>query len=195
MFPRIRHLLLVLFLGLLFIPLAYVALTWSPPNPLRFRVAGYGYEAPSREGQFRVSGKLNMIVENTSSAPVKLFFAVLTEPGNPARGIVDPFGPHWTVAMPHHPTSMIIPPHTSLPCFSIVPEDDYPASALEKIELSYHWISTTRAKVSEVREWLFFHAPAFVRPHITMDWPSSNVDTTPLQPALPGQSQPQSRGG
>ncbi|MEZ0276097.1 MAG: hypothetical protein ACAH88_14410 [Roseimicrobium sp.] len=186
---RTKLILAALFLILLAIPAVYVILTWSTPNPLRFRVVGY--EEPSRVGQFRDSGKLHMIVENTSGVPVHFEWATLKK-GHNATGTSDPFGGDWSVYGLDGRNDMIIPPYSSLPCFSTVPQDEYPASAFENIELFYTWMSGTRAKASEARNWLYLHAPEFVRSYITMDWPSHDQDTTPLLPALSGQGQPQS---
>ncbi|QIF01970.1 hypothetical protein [Roseimicrobium sp. ORNL1] len=184
---RVKLIITALFLVLLAIPTVYVILTWSPPNPLRFRLVGY--EDPSRKGQFRDSGKLNMIVENTSSVPVYVVWATMKRAGNP-DSVADPFSQLREVYGPDDSDSMIIPPHTSLPCFCPVLQDEYPASAFENIELFYGWMSANRVKASQARIWLFLRVPEFVRPCIPINWPTHDQDTTPLLPALSARSSP-----
>jgi hypothetical protein len=105
---RTKLLITALFLVLLAIPAAYVAVTWRTPNPLRFHIVAY--HEPSSPEAWPEYGKLDLMVENTSNLPVHFFIPAFGRrdfsPGaTELRGIISP------VTMT---TSLLVPPRSTM---------------------------------------------------------------------------------
>jgi hypothetical protein len=73
---RTKLIILALFLVLLAIPAACVALTWSPDDTLRFRIDHLVPPSTEHPDAYR---KLRVSIENTSSAPVHFYGAAMTD--------------------------------------------------------------------------------------------------------------------
>lgn len=144
---RTKLVIAAIFLLLLAIPVAYVALTWRTPNPLRFQVIRY-HDPLKAEAL----GKIELRVENTSDLPVHLFPGFKfwkTLGGLPDGGIY-----------PERPGFILIAPRgtASFPANVEYHTLDLPSSG-EVYQMGYSWHSGTAHKVDEVRVWLLTHLP------------------------------------
>jgi hypothetical protein len=185
---RTKLIIAALFLVLLAIPVGYVILTWSTPDPLRFRMVSYEDLSDGASGGYR--GKLNLMVENTSSVPVHIHSAIVQKVDPHSVSASNPFST-WIVDVPDDGV-LLIPPHASRPCHSLGFFGVDSISAFDHTEVFYIWMTGTRHKAWLTRRWLGDHVPVFVSRFISSRWPAYEQTPIPLQPALPGQSQPQS---
>jgi hypothetical protein len=168
---RTKLIITALFLLLLSIPVAYVALTWTTPNPLRFHVIRY--QGPLNPDAL---GKMDVRVENTGDLPVHLFpgFKFGKTPGGIPEGGIYPERPGFILISPRSSVSFPanVEYHTS----------QHPSSG-EVFRMGYSWLSGTTYKVDEVRMWLKTHLPkplSAMVPHVIL----ANDITTLELPAL-----------
>jgi hypothetical protein len=173
---RTKRIILASFLLLLSATVGTIILTWTTPNPLRFRaIECHNASSP---GQTFQTWKVRMVVENVSHIPVYLFEAELRKPQphmksrklHPAfapvpKPIIGPveFDPQ-TVPYPHFST--LIPPGQTRECyFYMYPKKD-PVGWIQDIDVHYSWISYTASKADHLRARLRKMVPEHWRSHI-----------------------------
>ena len=167
---RTKLLITTIFLVLLAIPVVYIVLTWSPPNPLRFSVVDF--HGPPQADVLRMGTpavSVNLAVENTSSSPVHLYTAVISKPGSrpDSRDLKDASIWLWNGKAP------VIRPGGTLYCSMAVREGRYEDVTRGNLEIHYDWISDIRSKMGDACRWLGERAPwklqSFIFRHAACD--------------------------
>ncbi|RBP36977.1 hypothetical protein DES53_115118 [Roseimicrobium gellanilyticum] len=154
MSPRLRVLVFVVFLILLAIPVVYVAVTWSPENPLRFR-------AVLVEGSTAPVGwrNLEIYVENVSPAPIHLLeYTVGTSYTYSIPLGYKPRGPFDST----HSQARFIPAGGEVRTWHFIREADL------KEENGRYWMqyacyTSTKMRGLKVLGWVHAHSPQWLR--------------------------------
>jgi hypothetical protein len=186
---RTKLLITALFIVLLGIPLAYVALTWSPENPLRFSIVT---QALPPAGDERPRERVLVVeVRNTSSVPVYLSDAklvafdasrgrrhVLVELekfllGPESMSNYDPFAPRLAPIPPRsvRQTTVHMPTATA---------DQFPHT---NPTVEYVYLSKTKHRAFDLAEWLQVRVPLRFSGHVPT--PRTDAASIPLEYPLP----------
>lgn len=166
---RTKYIIAALFLVLLTIPVVYLVLTWSPANPLRFRVEPSTY--PDTAGDFQV------VIENTSSVTVEVqhFWASFHDDLPPGAPRVSRRSGCWV--------EQSIAPGASLRTSWIVPP-----LALQTHKgahwVEYHWRSHAQYTTQRIIDWLTNPLPAYLRHRVPSVPPNLDLAPTPTLPKL-----------
>jgi hypothetical protein len=173
---RAKLIITAVFLALLAIPLAYVALTWTTPNPLRFHSVS-NHDPLKAEALCRIE----LVVENTSDLPVHLFLGFKywkTLGGLPDGGIY-----------PERPGFIHIAPRGSV---SLSAHVEHHAPGLipsgEVYQVAYSWLSGTTYRLDDVRLWLLTHLPEPLSAMVPRDILFHDITT--LEVPAPEQAPP-----
>ena len=164
---RTKLIITTLFLVLLGIPTAYVALTWHPANPLRFRVV---HIYPEWTDNPRASRMLCVAVENRSSAPVHLLFAKMREPGeifdgNHPPGYIDPNSQVERVVI-SDTGDLVLPAKSVVHVTAFSRRDAIAAMQEGSLCLEYRWMSQIKRKASVASFWLREHSPEVLKQYV-----------------------------
>lgn len=178
---RTKLLIATLFLVLLAIPAAYVILTWTTSDPLRFQIIAY--HEPSSPQAWPAHGKLELRVENTSHLPVHLDLSSLRREGHHPRAAAQ----LYEVSSPTSGDTLVIPPRSSASCaYKVLPKIGS-SSPWDNVAVSYSWRSGTKVRYDEICHWLYdYTPPRLQKPEVFIHvLPKYNWDTTKLAPAKP----------
>ncbi|RBP36959.1 hypothetical protein DES53_115100 [Roseimicrobium gellanilyticum] len=187
-----RFWFLALFLGLAVIPMVYLTFTWSPEEPLRFRLAPV-------PGQSHADVKVYEVeVVNTRGVPIRLYDGILwMDFGNASsRGISGapvsspapaPFFAQLDIeatlsgwsSRPGSAKSargyrllpgrgLVIPSHGVRTCRIRMLEGDGVISQGGHLRIRYLWISQPRHLTSSAMSWIRQRAPASLKPRLPM---------------------------
>ncbi|QIF01953.1 hypothetical protein [Roseimicrobium sp. ORNL1] len=176
---RTKLLITLLFLVLLAIPAVYVALTWSPVNPLRIRIAPAAGRAPlpiEPLGYY----VLPIEVENTSSTTVHLMHVSpsISPPSSTSRG-------DSAVELPFllnhiRSFSIVIPPHSTVPAHLTIYRKDLAIAELNgSLWAKYGWVSIRKATTMRFMEWIGSFPPgSWCEP---VPHPRPDYDSVPVE--------------
>jgi hypothetical protein len=181
---RTKLLITALFLVLLAIPIAYVALTWTVKKPLRVRYVGLGEPEMSLLSPFNSRRTLlvpvQLELENTAFAPIYISQVTLDLDGT--RGLADPL----QVFAGDEPLSPgPIPVGGFMRGQALVTPETARSIQVSEMQLHYEWVTTTNMRV---REWLMkagdhYHSDTLydmsVSPLQSDLIPVENASTTP----------------
>ncbi|MEZ0275646.1 MAG: hypothetical protein ACAH88_12140 [Roseimicrobium sp.] len=183
---RTKLIITALFLVLLGIPAAYVAITWHPANPLRFHLVEQ--KEIERMG-VAGDGIFVITVMNTSNVPIRLGLAHLSwrrrsQTEGQDRGDIFPDFQERDHENDGH-DYLFLPPQSSRICTVNVRYDDVtgPPSHETGVQATYHWCSSTKGRVLDSCDWLREHTPVILHPVI----PKFHLDgdDTQIDPMLP----------
>lgn len=202
---RARLWFLALFLGLAVIPMAYLMLTWNPPDPLRFRLTRMPGQAHTAIPLYEVE------VVNTRGVPIRLHDGILwldqgdaSSKATSSGALVPdrtPFFAQFDIDATLHgwsslpgstgrqvkiargyrlyPTRVItIPSHGTRRIRIRVLEGTGLLPQDGQLRLRYIWISQPRHLTDRAISWLRRHAPALSPhlPHITPEDTSTTIE-------------------
>jgi hypothetical protein len=205
---RTKLAILALFLVLLAVPMAYIALTWNPDAALRFRVE---YLAPPSEESASADRKLRVSIENTSPAPIHFYGAGMTGESTQAvipdpypskfmvirdlmSGIVapqllqldTPFDSEYPIIVPPFLVfdtafgqALVVPAHSTVHVAAILPPKLVDSIPPRDIFVHYHWETHTRVTARNIVEWFRQHSPSWAERLLPRLL--HRQDTTPLQ--------------
>jgi hypothetical protein len=154
---RIKLTITAIFLVLLAIPVTYIALTWHPPNPLRFIILEERVEK-HQPGDVNYHW-MRMELQNTSDVTVVFWYGIFLPKQGYGAGMPHPFQKVgvW------EGKSVVIPPRGT----TVVDFDTRILLSLETIEkiqagkkparegsIEYSWLSPPRARYEEAYAWL-----------------------------------------
>ncbi|QIF01981.1 hypothetical protein [Roseimicrobium sp. ORNL1] len=202
---RAKLILASLFLVLLGIPVAYIALTWHVADPFRFRYVGHGEVEMRPAHPFMTGGagtemqttdpfftggkgkEIPMVpiyieLQNTTSVPISLI-------DGDVRGKLDRAGPPCArIEWRRGP----IPRHGTVRLVSYVPVANLQRLESESLDVSYLSVSGTQSTAYDLDRWL--REKLFLPFHIDINLIPSSVDAsvTPLlkAPAHPPEASP-----
>ncbi|RBP36969.1 hypothetical protein DES53_115110 [Roseimicrobium gellanilyticum] len=163
---RAKLIILAIFLVLLAIPAAYVALTWSPGNPLRFRLEP---DTSQKDG-----GTFIIAIENTSATTVEFLYLWSSFTGDLSP---DSSG----FRQMSSPMFASIPPRSTHRTSLRVTRAELDAYA-GRHWVEYMWRSWVNAQAVQAVSWLREHSPASL--HSYLPYPSSNINMAP-EPSMP----------
>lgn len=194
--------IMVLFLGLTGIPMVYCILTWSPPEPLRFRITrdlGASSTSPLA-APARPLRELEVEVENTRNVTIQFHGATVWVPDSSVReapffGQLDlsseiirstsrastSAGTSTGSSTARAPLTVSIPSHRTRSFRVLVLEGSSPSFRTGELRVQYLWTSQPRHLTGRSLTWLRLHLPAFFRSHVPRIIPDEN--TTTIQPA------------
>jgi hypothetical protein len=175
---RTKFLITALFLVLLAIPVAYVAYTWEPANPLRVRVLRI--DTPSVHSGEPSHRMVHLEMRNSSSAAtIRLGYAgVFHKSGNAFivtsldEFIVSPeelveFG--GALLASSHKKEVVIPPQGSFLVRAHLPLSEAETGPLEDCTVAYGYSSTTRFRILRFYRGMADLLPLSWRKHIFPD--------------------------
>lgn len=162
---RTKLIITALFLVLVSIPVVYVVLTWSPAEPLRFRVVGDRTVETPRDGRTR--RVLEIEIENTSMVPVQTMSGSLILRDQDGEHDVGPAG-LLNIVIPHsrNLAPVIIPSHSSIRREAWLDAYEHRdpfilKASLQGATIQYWWHSATKAQGRLIFLWLKEHGPEF----------------------------------
>ncbi|QIF01954.1 hypothetical protein [Roseimicrobium sp. ORNL1] len=179
---RTKLIILALFLVLLAIPAAYVALTWHPQNPLHFHLERIHQAS---ELDHKGGRRLRIRVENSSHAEIHLFKVLMEEQGN---------SPDWVdhsgfinaesqreqgIQVQEH--AIIIPPRSTIHLTGYLRPELLSSAQQGRIAAHYYWNSQIIRKSERGMRWFNQHSPRMLRNLIFL--PEYLVDEAPLESA------------
>ncbi|RBP36929.1 hypothetical protein DES53_11570 [Roseimicrobium gellanilyticum] len=156
---RTKLTLLGVFLVLLVIPVAYIAMSWSPANPLEFRYIGQG--TTSRQMISMPGLEMEQIlvpfiieVRNTRPYPIYLWELSLVEKRDPSIGhghyrVIEFVPSGGYVEKPVPP----IPPYGTARVEALVPDASVPRLDIASLASKYDSISVTKKRGQRVCLW------------------------------------------
>jgi hypothetical protein len=156
---RTKVILLAIFVVLLGLPTIYVALTWHPPNPLRFRLL-----AVYPDGTLSGGEKLLRIrIENTSIAPVQFDCAAIDPRSDSLTGGSGSLDPQvqFDGKKLHMLSPPTIPSAGAIELNAILDGDLVDEAEQGSLSIQYHWRSQLLLRENDVRDWFHEHVPFF----------------------------------
>ncbi|MEZ0276079.1 MAG: hypothetical protein ACAH88_14320 [Roseimicrobium sp.] len=166
---RTKLIITALFLALLAIPAVYAVLTWNPHDPIRVRALPGDHTTP-----FVGMANQPVLMENTSSIPLRVYFVEGATPGCVAlySGVSRHRRLDW-------PDSYIpIPPHGTGRVDFYSEHVALESRPPDQVLLAY--ASATRDVVIRLLNWCYVRSPAFVRRFIPEVHPDYRI--LPLDP-------------
>jgi hypothetical protein len=154
---RAKIIFLGLFLILAGIPVTYALLSWSPKDPIRFKMIVYRQNAKFSQYN-KGQGMLEVLLENTSRYPIQIYNASMFRDGDRSSAKERFFGSDEK-GLGSSDLGVIAPGETlrtSIPWSPTVPMSE----EVERMTACYHWMSTTKKWVFEHWRW---RAPEFLR--------------------------------
>ena len=176
---RTKLIILALFLVLLAIPTAYLALTWSPDNPLRFRLVSQkiSVDDPFKHLSMQVE------VQNTESVAIYLNeveFSARWKPGASGDTVLPVFAQrlllHESGSPAHWP--YIIAPNSSHQFTTGVDGYDEKTVDMDSAEIRYEFRSDSKHCATELYDRIFRHIPESIGQHI----PRPSLDNAAAAP-------------
>jgi hypothetical protein len=149
---RTKLLIAALFLVLLSIPVGYILLTWSPANPLRFRLIG---PEPSAGQVVNETTWYEIEVRNTSCVDIQMFdtnVISLDPTGKPLRSI--------GTLQTRTTSPLYYWGYTSVPAYgtirsrTLIADQDIPYITAGDVRVNYNCVSQTRHLWMNVQRWI-----------------------------------------
>ncbi|RBP36965.1 hypothetical protein DES53_115106 [Roseimicrobium gellanilyticum] len=193
--PLISRRTKLILLALVVIPFLYVAFTWAPHEPLRFRIVEpQTATATSTATSSAAFTSVGVVIENTSATPVCLFKADLTPAASTGAGAVKPVPPDSAgrVGLFHpmeHPerqmedgrSMIVIPGHSSVQISARVEHEKLAEATAGGLQCQYRWMSDTRRKAAAGLRWLHASVPQSLQSKVPVL--ADNWNICPLQTA------------
>jgi hypothetical protein len=184
---RTKLIILVVFLALLGIPVAYVALTWSPNNLLRFVLVEPPTTIIDPDGNSRRLLKIR--VENTGTLPIPVDSASVCSAcwGNMPTGVYSGIDLGFEyIGRASQPVTIrpggAVQGETQLLELDLgdTPEDR--AATMRSLHIHYHWASNTKRKIAKLVGAAKDLLPDGLRHYLP--YPEWNLDRAPLHTAF-----------
>jgi hypothetical protein len=177
---RTNLIIAAIFLVLLAIPVAYIALTWSPKNPFRVRLISM--EMPEEQDPFKAM-TMHMEVENTSSVSIHFgdaAFRARRKDGAKSAPIFqrillysqdDPDRWMYTIA-----------PHSRRRFSAEVTDYDHATVDLDSAEMVYLYESHTKRRIVELLSRALEYGPDWFKEHLPEIFSDSDQSAAAIEP-------------
>jgi hypothetical protein len=183
---RTKLIIVVIFLVLLAIPTAYVAISWRPTNPLQFRLKSIVATPESERGSGLADLVIQVSIKNRSSFPMYFYGAMVSSPhapvyryGSPGSIMTEDLHSSGLGVTRPYRSEVAIPAHGEIEVTGILDPALMDSLQEDYIFVRGAWQSHTRSLAAYTMSWIRDYVPQWARDSI----PDLNQieETAPLE--------------